>query len=211
MNIDALSNLLDSVATLAWPVLALYVIHRLFDPIKSLIDSARSRKFTIEVAGNKLTLEEATELQRRVVDDLQQKIAALENRDGVVAAEIEEDKAISKRVLWVDDNPKNNSFYIAALEDKGVRVDTALSTLEGFDKFKSGKYDVVISDMGRPESDRAGIDLVKKIRAIEKQIPYFIYCGRWAAMNLRSEALAAGVTAISTSGSTIVGYILADR
>jgi CheY-like chemotaxis protein len=113
----------------------------------------------------------------------------------------------SKRVLWVDDRPKNNSFYVATLEDKGIKVDIALSTEEGINKFKSLSYDFVISDMGRPEGEKAGIDLARKIRALNKDVPLFVFCGKWAAQNHREEALQAGINEITSSGTTLLSRL----
>lgn len=210
---ESLSKLITALAALAWPVLIAYVIQRFHEPIRGFIESARGRKLTIEVAGQKLTIEEAAQQQRQIVSDLQLKVASFEKKSGPTHRALTQEESLSvlqnKRILWVDDRPKNNSYLVASLEERGIRVDIALTTDDGLQKFRDGKYDIVISDMGRPEDDKAGIDLAKKIRAISSEVPYFIYCGSWAAKNLRSEALAAGVTDISSSGSTLLSELLA--
>lgn len=58
--------------------------------------------------------------------------------------------------------------------------------------------------MGRPRSKKAGIELVKEIRAINQNVSYFIFCGSWAAKYLRNEALAAGVTEITAPENTLL-------
>lgn len=208
---ESLSKLLSSLASLAWPVIFAVVIYKFAEPIKKLIESARGRKFTLKVAGNELTMEEASEQQRLIVSDIQSKLADLEKRliTSSKISLISEQVPIrnSKRVLWVDDRPKNNSFFVATLEDKGIKVDIALSTEDGMDKFRSLSYDIVISDMGRPEGEKAGIDLAQKIRGLNKDVPLFIFCGRWAAQNLREEALQAGINEITSSGTTLLSRL----
>jgi len=156
-------------------------------------------------------MEEVSEQQRIILSDLQQKLVEIEKRIGQVASfaepSIKSSSPTGKKILWVDDQPKNISLFVATLEERGARIDIALSTAEGVDKFESVQYDIVISDMGRPESDRAGIDLALKIRKLNPTVPFFIYCGGWAARNMKDEALDAGVTTITASGTTLLSAI----
>src|SRR5690348_5289350 len=178
---EPFAKLLSALASLAWPGLFLVLVFKFFEPVRKLVESANQRKFTIKVAGNELTMEEASEQQRQILSDMQSKLADIEKRVAAQppdrAPREEATLRVGKRVLWVDDNPKNNSFLIASLEEKGIRVDTATNTREGIEKLMAAQYDVVISDMGRPESKRAGIDLAKEVRSINKSIPFYIYCG----------------------------------
>lgn len=61
--------------------------------------------------------------------------------------------------------------------------------------------------MGRPEDNRAGLTLVKKIRALGSKVPFYIFCGGWAARNLRDEAINNGVTEITSSGTTLLSRL----
>jgi hypothetical protein len=83
--------------------------------------------------------------------------------------------------LWVDDNPKWNAYEIAAIQDAGGKVDTALSTAEALEKFEKGRYQVVITDMGRREgmihNRDAGLDLIKAIRAVNGTVPILVFTG----------------------------------
>lgn len=208
---DALAKLLSALASLAWPLLFAVLLYHLFGPIRTLVESARGRKFTIKVAGNELTMEEASEQQRAIVSDLQTKLAELEKRigSGIVPllGTINPPTTSSKRLLWVDDNPKNNSYLVASLEERGVRVDIALSTDEALAKFKTTQYDIVVSDMGRPEGNKAGLDLTTKLKEFRPNVPVFIFCGASAARNLRDEALKVGVTEITSSATTLLSVL----
>ena len=209
---EPLAQLLSAIASLAWPAIFAVLIFMFYEPLKKLIESARGRKFTIKVAGNELTMEEATEIQRQTVADIQLKLAELEKKltagtSGALLMLEKPPRRSTKRILWVDDRPKNNSFLVASLEERGAKVDVAISTNAGMEKFRATPYDIVLSDMGRPEGEKAGIDLAKKIRTLNAQVPIFIFCGGWAARNLREEALAAGVTEITSSGTTLLSRL----
>jgi CheY-like chemotaxis protein len=207
--VENVAKLITALAALAWPLVFAVLLLKLFEPIRALVESARARKFTIKVAGNELTMEEASEQQRVLLTDLQNKLAQFER--GLAPQEARpallEQKPSGKRILWVDDRPKNNSFLVASLEDRGVHVDTALSTEAGLEALKNGRYDAVISDMGRPEGEKAGIDLARKMKTVAPGVPIFIYCGKWGATHLREEALAAGVTQITSSGSSLMAAL----
>ena len=208
---DDLAKLISSLAALAWPLVLAVLLFNLFGPIHALFESARGRKFSIKVAGNELTMEEVSEQQLAIVNDLQNKVAELEKRinslPNVLPSALRASEESVRRILWVDDNPRNNSLLAASLEERGVTVDIALSTEEGLTKFKKQPYDIVLSDMGRPEGDKAGIDLTKKLKALNPRIPVFIFCGPWAARNLRTEALSAGADEITSSASTLLSAL----
>lgn len=209
---DNLDEVLSALADLAWPAIAAVLAFKFYEPLKGLIDSVRGRKFTIKVGENELTVDEASEQQRLLTSDLQIKLAELEKR--LAGKETQElhlleknQKANRKKVLWVDDKPKNNSYLATTLRDQGHEVVIALSTVEGISKFQDNQFDAIISDMGRPEGEKAGIDLAKIIRAQDTSIPYFIYCGGRAAYNLRKEAHEAGVNEITSSGTTLLSLL----
>lgn len=208
--LESAAKLITALAAFAWPIVFAVLLIKLYKPIKALVETARARKFTIKVAGNELTMEEASKQQIDAFSDLQSKVAELEKRlgGGTQEALQASPPPAGKRILWVDDNPKNNSFFVASFENRGARVDTALSTDEGLAMFKRSQYDVVISDMARREGERAGIELARAIKQLSPGTPVYIYCGRWAAANLREEALAAGVTQITSSGTTLARLVL---
>ena len=81
------------------------------------------------------------------------------------------------QVLWVDDRPDNNNYERHALEALGVKFVISTSTDDALNKVKSGHFDAVISDMGRPPDSRAGYTLLDKLRSSGNQIPYIIYAG----------------------------------
>ena len=51
---DDAAKLISAIASLAWPLVLAVLLIKLFGPIRSLVESARARKFTLKVAGNEL-------------------------------------------------------------------------------------------------------------------------------------------------------------
>ncbi|MGO4222302.1 response regulator transcription factor [Lysobacter sp. TAF61] len=205
------AELISAVASLAWPVLIAVLVYSLFEPIKGLVESARSRGFTVRVAGNELTMKEVSEQQRAILSDLQAKTAELQKQMGAGAMAmdvpaVQADRP-NPRILWVDDQPRNNSFLIATLEDAGAKVDTALSTDEALQRVGKASYDAIISDMSRPEGERAGIELARKLKAMGVSSPLYILSGKWVAVALRQEALQAGVSDITDSATTLLSLL----
>lgn len=160
-------------------------------------------------------MEEASEQQRAIITDLQTKVSEIEKgtirKNTVMGVSNAEPSRSHKRILWVDDHPKNNSFLIAALEERGARVDIALDTYEAIAKIEKTNYDIVLSDMGRAEGNKAGLDLTRKLKKMGVSSPVYIFCGSWAAKNLRDEAIEAGVSAITSSGTTLLSVLPLDE
>jgi CheY-like chemotaxis protein len=80
-------------------------------------------------------------------------------------------------VLWVDDRPANNLYERRALQALGLHIDLASDTEEAIGKLRRKKYDLVVSDMGRPSSKQAGFELLKAIRENGDDVPFVIYAG----------------------------------
>ncbi len=91
------------------------------------------------------------------------------------------------KVLWVDDRPDNNVHERAALEAAGFSVHMATTTEEAEKRVAAERFDVIISDMARPEGAQAGYDLLKQLRDAKNETPYIIYASS-AAPEQRSEA-----------------------
>jgi PAS domain S-box-containing protein len=66
------------------------------------------------------------------------------------------------RVLVVDDEPEILSVLREALERSGHEVETAGSGTEGIERFRNGRFDVVLSDLGM--GDVSGWDVAKAVR-----------------------------------------------
>ncbi len=217
---ENIGQVLDGLAALAWPLLVLILLVKFSKSIEGIIKSAGKRKFSIKVGDNELTMEEASEQQRLLINDLQEQVVTLQKRiesshvfpEGAHKLSTEKDHVISiNRILWVDDYPSNNASIIAHLSDLGVDIVTSLSTKEGLRKFHSNKYDAIISDMSRREDGKsnpsAGVDLVSAIREIDKDVPVFIFCSRRGKERAEKNALNAGANSVTASGVQLLNML----
>lgn len=80
-------------------------------------------------------------------------------------------------ILWVDDNPNNNTYERNYFEKRGFKFDLAISTIKALERLQLKKYFAIISDMGRVEGPREGYVLLSTVRKYGIRIPFFIYAG----------------------------------
>lgn len=71
-----------------------------------------------------------------------------------------------KKILVVDDDVIFRHLVKELLEENGYLVDTAKDGVEGFEKLKKGKYDLVILDVNMPNMN--GFETLNKIREDEE-------------------------------------------
>jgi two-component system chemotaxis sensor kinase CheA len=101
------------------------------------------------------------------VSDLMQSAVRVSGRSARVAAvELEKEKPRNKSVLVVEDSITSRTLLKSILEAAGYNVDTAVDGIDGLTQLRSGKFDVVVSDVEMPRLN--GFDLTAKIRADKK-------------------------------------------
>ena len=110
-------------------------------------------------------------------------------------------------VLWVDDHPENNVMLAESWRRDGAHVEIARSTSEALRLLEGGAYGLIISDMGRRESDvdvpDAGLRLLAKVRVTSPGVPFVLYgnVGPYA-----EDARAAGATLVTGSTFELVEF-----
>ncbi|HLY05663.1 MAG TPA: response regulator [Rhizomicrobium sp.] len=209
------TTLVSAVASLLWPLILIIIIFVFYRPVRDLIESARSRQFTLKFGGQELTMNEVSKQWQLLIADLQSNVGQLKKR--LVSLEVSKtsnspaavDHPVGKltSVLWVDDEPKNNSYFVAELHRLRVRVDLARTTFEALSNLRHQGYSVIISDMWRKENNvhvpQAGFDLLKQVREVDQKIPFFFYCSDSAVRKYREEAITRGANAITASASEL--------
>jgi CheY-like chemotaxis protein len=95
--------------------------------------------------------------------------------DSVVT--LSQEGANNPTVLWVDDNPQNNTFIKQAFESVGIQVVLSERTSEALDTLEERPFGAVISDMGRREGPREGYALLDALRERGDETPLFFYAG----------------------------------
>jgi two-component system, NtrC family, sensor kinase len=71
------------------------------------------------------------------------------------------ESALDKKILIVDDETVIRDILCRILTERGYRVDTAASGIEGLDKIQSSKYEAYIFDIKMPGVD--GMDMYEII------------------------------------------------
>ncbi|MBW4473489.1 MAG: response regulator [Stenomitos rutilans HA7619-LM2] len=191
MSVDDIVKLFDAITkllnVLIWPGVLLFILIRFGRDLREFFSSLG--ELSLKGAGFEASLKKK---QAEVVAALS--AAAASNPDGdktresvakeaMIAADVVAEvvtprtirRASRSTVLWVDDNPNNNSYERQALEALGVSFVLAISTDEALKKISRQRFDAIISDMGRPPDSRAGYTLLDKLRSIGDQTPFIIY------------------------------------
>jgi CheY-like chemotaxis protein len=113
----------------------------------------------------------------------------------------------SKSILWVDDRPDNNFYEREALNRYGIEFELATSTETALNILSNSKFDVIISDMGRPPDSRAGYTLLKAVRERGDATPYFIYAGSRATEHV-AEAARRGAQGTTNIADELIHMVL---
>src|SRR5215470_1286748 len=101
------SSILSSIAQLMWPAVVAVLVVVLLPVIRGLIKNSDS--VDVEVAGTKISIQHAAEDIRKLINDLQDRLNALEGRiDDHDSKSIGGSNSLPRKILWVDDRPEAN-------------------------------------------------------------------------------------------------------
>lgn len=176
---------------------------------------------TVIVGGQELTLEEASEQQRQQLADVQEQLIKVQTEVQNPTRDEPSDNSIVsgvkpkvQSILWVDDNPKNNSFHVQRLNELGIKVILSLSTTDALTKLESGVFDRIISDISREEGNQfneiAGIDLLKNVRSRGINTPFLIFSAPRLATKYKQDALELGATIVTSSSTELMKALQLD-
>jgi CheY-like chemotaxis protein len=79
------------------------------------------------------------------------------------------------RILCVDDDPRINELNQVVLKRAGYEVEAVESPAEALDRFKSGVFDLVITDLFISGADDAAF--IATLRKIDPSIPLIVASG----------------------------------
>lgn len=214
---DEPSSLIEAIASLAWPIIAVVAIVLLLPTLRRVV---RDRPFSIKVGAFEMSAQEASESLLRQIDDLQDQLATVRrDLDGLreapqpprPAPAASPPASGSAAVLWVDDHPEHNAIEITRLTSLGFSVVTSRSTKEALDQLGSRpeRFGVLITDIGRGFLGRtAGLDTIRQARGIGFGGTAIIYTTPAAAHDRAADA-AAATAAITGSPAELVRLVQA--
>jgi CheY-like chemotaxis protein len=115
------------------------------------------------------------------------------------------------RCLWVDDDAAGNVYERRMLERLGIEIDLARSTTEALQLLIGRRYDLIITDLARPDGDgildaEAGIHMLELMSGAPRVPPVIVYAGR--ADDRFGAALRAGAIAATTLPSALLEAVL---
>jgi CheY-like chemotaxis protein len=206
-----------AITGLAWPLVVLFVFFR-FGPV--IVSLLKRENVSIKVGNLELSVQDAAKNIGRSIADLQERLSSLETQQGATTPKqssiIENalaENSIRSRVpqlIWVDDYPSNNAFLIEAMKDRGIDVTLSLSTEDAIKCITSKHFDFLITDLGRKENGSenpfAGLDLLKRLRAIGSELPVLVFAGKRGLENERI-LIEAGAEAVTTSGVDVMAFV----
>lgn len=222
MNIDEVVKLITAItellAVLVWPVLLVFVLIRFAPAMKRFFDDIAELSFKgggFEATAKREQVEATAALVAASVSqaaDTQESISENTKEVTNIVSNIVNQKSLQRahkaKVLWVDDRPNNNIFERQSLEAVGISFALATSTEDALDKVSQQRFDVIISDMGRPNDNRAGYTLLDKLRASNNQTPFVIYAGS-NAQEHKIEARKRGAIGSTNRATELFAYVLA--
>lgn len=189
----------EMTKALIWPLVLVGILRAFSAPLIDLLNNAKTGKFKagdLEIEFERIAVASAAlgaaEVQRN-------KSVEVTNTEGVVVATEPLSQRVigniattmnkasqqsskgsfgNKNVLWVDDKPRNNLYEQQALEAFGVKIYSSVSTEDALNQLNTKKYDLIISDLGRPGDPQAGYTLLNKKNNIGNQTPYILYTAK---------------------------------
>jgi CheY-like chemotaxis protein len=189
--VDSISHLLEAISKIAWPAIFLGLFVWLGPEIKAFVKNMQDAKLSVGDISISASARAATDVAKAelarnpAVTNSDPNSAASVFANSFLAASQTINSTLTQgnsfkgsRILWVDDHPSNNTFLQNAMQNLGASVTDALSTDEALAKAGNQAFDLIISDMGRPESDHAGFDLLQKLRSRAINTPFIIYSSR---------------------------------
>ncbi|MEZ0223391.1 MAG: response regulator transcription factor [Alphaproteobacteria bacterium] len=93
------------------------------------------------------------------------------------------------RLLLIEDNLRLAKFVQKGIAQRGLESDAAHTAKDGIAAFRALDYDLIILDLGLPDKD--GLELLKEMRGLNKNVPIIILTAR-DALESRLEGLNGG-------------------
>lgn len=176
-------------------------------PLVREVEELRNRSGITE--GAVLTMLRTLGQANVPIEQLPQKLADLAKRHQELLARLPSNPATGARwrILWVDDDPRNNEFERQAFEEQGIEFALATSTSEALRILNRSRFDAIISDMGRPPDNEAGYTLLGAVRRDGSRVPYFIY-SRSRDPHHVAEALNRDAQGATNLAAELIGKVL---
>lgn len=100
------------------------------------------------------------------------------------------------RILLIDDDPSVLRSLSNALVSAGFEVETAVDGLDGMDKYRRNRPDILLTDIIMPHKE--GIGLIVELRRTDRETPIIALSGGGRTRNMQFLDMAAKLGATTT-------------
>jgi CheY-like chemotaxis protein len=209
-------EIVDVAVAALWPLLAVFIVIRLFPSIRRIVDS---RSFQLKLGGAELSVQEASDQVKKQIDDLQTQVLELRAKVAATGSDslrlgIAGGGSVAtppRPVLWVDDQAAKSAFEKARLRELGFALTEARSTDEALHKMTGEPLGVIVTGSARVEDGTfvadAGLRLLRAVRQNDDHIPVYFYTSSSRQLALRQAALKAGATAVTSSPTELLELV----
>ncbi len=220
--LKAAQLIVSFIQVIIWPGVLLFILIYFGSALKKFIGNMG--EFSLKAGATGL---EATAKKQIEAAALLGAASAKQPNDGAESKQVPEERAreianfvskaltpkVTKRldeakILWVDDIPSNNIYQRKAMEALGINFTISTSTEDALEKLRSRKFDVIISDMGRPPDSRAGYILLDEIRRLGITTPFIIFSAGGHLAENRAEARKHGALGSTDSSQELIQLVI---
>src|SRR5262245_44425715 len=163
------------VKALVWPLFILAVLLIFKEPIAqqfSRVTNVDVEPRTMKIAVA-LAIAESTGGPERAGT-----VPSVDSKQIITTAESARSARLNgTKVLWVDDNPENNTYERQALSALGIEFVLVTTTEDALRELEAQKFGAIISDFGRRDDPQGGYTLLADVTKTPGHPPFIIYSG----------------------------------
>lgn len=185
-TVELLKGWASLIGAISWPLVIVFVLLYFGRPLRAFLQNLGEFRFKAGPGGVEASLVKqqveaaaylkAAAIQRGGDGSPAEKAQGIANvvTETIGPATIKQ--LANAAILWVDDRPNDNAYERMALEALGIRFVLSTSTDDAIERLHTERYDLIISDMGRPPDSQAGYTLLARVRdELKLKTPYLIY------------------------------------
>jgi len=117
-------------------------------------------------------------------------------------------RSAAPAIVWVDGQPENTRPLRRLLEERGLRVHTALDPESAVAILRTQAVDLIVADLGRGRDPVAGLELLRWIR--EERLPRrpaVVFASTGAASEYGEEAIALGAAGCTAGTVELLRFL----
>jgi len=177
-----------------------------FELRKNQIDSEINR-LTLDIKNERIKFDEL----HKAYQELESKITFLNKLYWNKANGGNQINKSNIHILWIDDNPQNNSALIDMFRDNDISVTTALDTEDALkiltDNNTSKCINLIITDMARFGDQESGIELLEILHNMSYAPPILVYTSPDTEKVLIKKAYQLGAKLVTSIPNDIIDFV----